>query len=110
MNNNLGIKDLAKLAQVSIGTVDRVLHNRNGVSPATKEKVLKIVEQTGYKKNVMASRLKLASIKVIKIAVLVPDGAKESSYWNLPVKGVESATEELRELGVTTLKKSLMGW
>lgn len=102
MNNNLGIKDLAKLAQVSIGTVDRVLHNRIGVSPATKEKVLKIVEETGYKKNMMASRLKLASIKVIKIAVLVPDGAKESSYWNLPVSGVESAAEELRELGVTT--------
>ena len=102
MNNNLGIKELAKLAEVSIGTVDRVLHNRDGVSSATKEKVLKIVEETGYKKNVMASRLKLASIKVIKIAVLVPDSAKESSYWNLPVRGVESAVEELREFGVST--------
>lgn len=102
MNNNLGIKELARLANVSIGTVDRVLHNRDGVSPATKEKVLKIVEETGYKKNVLASRLKLASIKAIKIAVLVPNTSNETEYWNLPVNGVNSAIEELKDLGVST--------
>ncbi len=49
-NKNLGIKELAKLADVSIGTVDRVLHNRKGVSPETKKRVLKIIEESGYKK------------------------------------------------------------
>lgn len=102
MNNNLGIKELARLAEVSIGTVDRVLHNREGVSSATKEKVLKIVEETGYKKNVLASRLKLASIKTIKIAILVPKATSNINYWNLPLEGVTSAVEELKDLGVTS--------
>lgn len=102
MSKNLGIKELAKLADVSIGTVDRVLHNREGVSLETKEKVLKIVKETGYKKNVMASRLKLASIKEIKIAVLVPEVDNLSSYWKLPLQGITTAVEELSELGIST--------
>ena len=34
--------DIAKKANVSIGTVDRVLHNRGEVSESTKNKILKI--------------------------------------------------------------------
>ena len=60
MNNPIGIKEVAELAGVSIGTVDRVLHNRNGVSNKTASEVRKIIEETGYKKNTVASRLKLA--------------------------------------------------
>lgn len=99
---NPGIKELAKLAGVSIGTVDRVLHNREGVSSITKKKVLKIVEESGYRKNVMASRLKLASTKVIRIAILVPRVKYESEYWALPVQGVDTAVNELSELGITS--------
>jgi len=32
MSKSVGIKEIAELAGVSIGTVDRVLHNRSGVS------------------------------------------------------------------------------
>ena len=99
--NNLGIKDLAKLAEVSIGTVDRVLNNRTGVADSTKERVLRIIKETGYKKNVVASRLKLAKNKVIKIAILVPSSKNEFSYWNLPLQGVGSAVDELSEMGIS---------
>jgi len=101
MSKNLGIKELAKMADVSIGTVDRVLHNREGVSLETKEKVLKIVKETGYKKNIMASRLKLASIKEIKIAILVPQANRHSSYWDLPLLGIDTAVDEMSELGIS---------
>ena len=87
-NGNLGIKDIAKLADVSIGTIDRVLNNRTGVAPATREKVLQIIKDTGYKKNLVASRLKLAKNKAIKVAVLAPTPRNEHSYWNLPLQGV----------------------
>lgn len=102
MSKNLGIKELAKLADVSIGTVDRVLHNREGVSLETKEKVLQIVKETGYKKNIMASRLKLASIKKIKIAILVPKIEHLSSYWNLPLLGIRTAVKEMSEFGISS--------
>jgi len=96
----MGIKRIAKLANVSIGTVDRVLHNRGGVSKQTESKILKIIKETGYHKNLTASRLKLASVKKIKFAVLTPKIQDEYSYWKLPKLGVSEAVDELKELGV----------
>ncbi len=96
----MGIKQIAKLANVSIGTVDRVIHKRVGVSKETERKVLKIIEETGYVKNTTASRLKLASVKKIKIAILIPEIKNKWSYWKLPKKGTAEAVEELREMGV----------
>ena len=98
----MGIKRIAKLANVSIGTVDRVLHKRPGVSKETEKRVLKIIEETGYKKNTAASRLKLASVKKIMIAILIPKGENKWrwSYWKLPKNGIKKAVEELSEMGV----------
>ena len=96
----MGIKQIAKLANVSIGTIDRVLHKRGGVSKDTEEKILKIIKETGYRKNMMASRLKLAAIKKIELAVLIPETGDKYSYWKLPKKGISKAVEELKELGV----------
>ncbi|PCJ96504.1 MAG: hypothetical protein COA50_06905 [Flavobacteriaceae bacterium] len=96
----MGIKQIAKLANVSIGTVDRVLHKRAGVSKNTEKKVLQIIKEVGYTKNTTASRLKLASIKKIEIAILIPKGKSKWSYWKLPKKGITQAIEELTELGV----------
>lgn len=100
-NNTPGIKEIAKLAGVSIGTIDRVLHNRSGVSDATRKKVLTIIRETGYKKNILASRLKLAAIKKIKIAILIPQIKNEQSYWVLPKEGIEKAVNELKEQGIS---------
>lgn len=96
----MGIKQIAKLANVSIGTIDRVLHKRGGVSKETEERILKIIKETGYQKNMTASRLKLASVKKIKFAVLTPETKNKYSYWKLPKKGIAKAVDELKELGV----------
>ena len=96
----MGIKQIAKLANVSIGTVDRVIHKRTGVSKETEERVLKIIKETGYTKNTTASRLKLASVKKIEIAILIPKGGNKWSYWKLPKIGITKAIQELAELGV----------
>lgn len=100
-HNNPGIKEIAKLAGVSIGTIDRVLHNRTGVSDATRKKVLKIIQETGYKKNIIASRLKLAAVKKIKIAILIPEIKDEKSYWKWPKEGIRKAILELKEQGIS---------
>ncbi|MBM1106505.1 LacI family DNA-binding transcriptional regulator [Aurantibacter crassamenti] len=96
----MSIKRIAKLANVSIGTVDRVLHNRTGVSKETERRVLEIIKETGYVRNTTASRLKLASLKKIKIAVLFPEAKHNWNYWKLPKKGITKAVNELNELGV----------
>lgn len=100
-SNNLGIKEIAKLANVSIGTVDRVLHNRTGVSAATRKKIQDIIKETGYTKNILASRLKLAARKKIKIAILIPEIKNEWSYWKAPKKGIKKAVKELKEQGIS---------
>lgn len=51
------IKDIAKLSGFSIGTVDRVLHNRGEVAADTKEKILKIARELDYKPNIVAQAL-----------------------------------------------------
>ena len=56
---NAGIKDIAKALKVSIGTVDRALHGRPGVSEKTKARVLQMAKRLGYKPNLAAQALKL---------------------------------------------------
>jgi LacI family transcriptional regulator len=82
------------LAGVSIGTVDRVLHKRGRVSPATEKRVLGIVKDLEYKPNVFARNLKLG--KTFVFGILMPQPAQDSAYWTLPLKGVARAEAELR--------------
>ncbi len=100
MKESIGIKQIAKLAEVSIGTVDRVLHNRGGVSKITKQRILDVVKKTGYKKNTVASRLRLGTHKKVKIAVLIPEATDNWGYWELPKKGMDKAAEELKDHGI----------
>ena len=100
MAEEFGIKQIAELANVSIGTVDRVLHDRPGVSKATAKRIKEIIKKFGYQKNTVASRLKLASYKKIVIAVLIPEASDNWSYWKIPKLGIDKALEELKGLGV----------
>lgn len=65
-----GIKDIADALSVSIGTVDRALHNRPGVNPTTRERVLRMAKKLGYQPNIAARALKLN--RRIRIAVQLP--------------------------------------
>lgn len=53
------IKDVASLAQVSVGTVSAVLNNKAHVTTKNREKVLGAVSKLGYKVNPTARRLVL---------------------------------------------------
>jgi LacI family transcriptional regulator/LacI family repressor for deo operon, udp, cdd, tsx, nupC, and nupG len=53
----IGIKELARLCKVSIGTVDRSLHNRKGVAPATRKRVLACARKHGFRPDPVARRL-----------------------------------------------------
>lgn len=94
-----GVKEIARRANVSIATVDRVLHNRSGVSPKTKKKIEEIIKELDYRPNILASRL--ASGKVFHIAVLIPKRTERTDFWDAPLKGIERAQEEIRPYGVS---------
>jgi len=88
-----GVKEIAKLANVSIGTVDRVLHNRPGVAKLTKEKVLAVLEEYNYSPNLIGRSL--SRKKTTFIGALIPHSSAESAYWDAPLKGIRQAQEEL---------------
>ena len=90
---NTRIKDIARLASVSIGTVDRVIHDRDGVSPKTREKVKHILKETKYSPNVMAQVLK--SRKRYHLVSLLPEPSKDNVFWEKHSTGINRAIEEL---------------
>ena len=69
-NERIRIKDIARQAGVSVGTVDRVLHDRSGVSEASRKKVEEILRQLDYQPNMYASAL--ASNKKYSFVCLIP--------------------------------------
>lgn len=93
-----GVKEIAKRANVSIATVDRVIHNRLGVSAKTKDKINKIIAELNYLPNLMASRLALG--KTTRLAALIPQVTEESEFWLGPLKGLQKAEKEILQYGV----------
>lgn len=93
-----GVKEIARRANVSIATVDRVIHNRVGVSAKTKSKVNKIIQELNYQPNLLAQRL--ASRKIFNLATFIPIGSEETSFWEAPLKGIEQAATEIKQFGV----------
>lgn len=87
------IKDIADLAGVSIGTVDRVLHNRGEVASATRDRIIRIAGDLHYSPNIIAQSLKRQ--KVYNLVSLLPEATDENIFWKNHVAGIERALSEL---------------
>ena len=87
MSKASGIKEIAKALGTSIGTVDRALHGRPGVSEKTKARVLQMADRLGYKPNLAAQALKLN--RRVRIAVILP--AEIACFFDPLCAGIRSA-------------------
>ena len=94
---NIRIKDIAQLAGVSEGTVDRVLHNRGKVSKDAADKVLKVISTSEYKPNLIARTL--GKNKAYRIAALVPS-PQFDPYWAQSSVGLATAATEWIQYGI----------
>lgn len=88
MAQKIRIKDIAQLAGVSPGTVDRVLHNRGNVSPAAHKAIDAVLKQVGYQPNIHLSGISLR--RRYKIVVTIPEFRK-GEYWENTYKGIQRA-------------------
>lgn len=95
--DKITIVDVAKMAGVSKGTVDRVLHSRGEVSKKSAERVKAAIEQLGYEPNLHASLL--ATRRRLSIACLLPS-SDEGEYWDMVRQGCIKGGEEVSALGV----------
>lgn len=96
-NNNIRIIDIARLANVSVGTVDRVLHKRGRVSEEKRLAVEKVLKEINYEPNMFARML--ASKKNFNFAVLMPSFV-DGEYWQLVYEGILKAENELKDFNV----------
>lgn len=87
------IKEIAKRAEVSVGTVDRVIHNRGRVSQVTARKVKQIIKELNYKPNILARSL--SRLKTFQFGILMPEISPDNHYWELAIQGIEKAQLEL---------------
>lgn len=84
------IFDVAKHAGVSIGTVSRVLNNKDRVSPETRERVLKAVRELDYHANAFAKGL--ASQETNTLGLVIPQ-VNDPFFFQI-VRGVEDAATD----------------
>jgi len=92
------IKDIAAEAGVSIGTVDRVLHNRGEVALKTRERVLEIAKKLQYQPNIVAQAL--TAKKQYHIAALIPKDDSDNTFWTFHPNGMERAIQDLKPFQV----------
>jgi LacI family transcriptional regulator len=86
-STQIGLKDIARELGVSIGTVDRALNGKRGVSRATKARVLEVAKQLAYQPNLAARSLR--SGKRLRIAVHLPD--RVALFWEALRGGIREA-------------------
>jgi LacI family transcriptional regulator len=86
----ISIKDIAEICRVSPMTVSRALNNSKEISKETKEKILKVCDEMGYRPNSAARSL--VSNKTNMIGLIVPDITNQ--YYSYVSKGVSSYLEE----------------
>lgn len=88
------VKDVARAAGVSLGTVSNVLNGRSSVLPENREKVYQAMEKLGFQYNMTASALRTKSTK--NIGLVIPTIV--NPYYPELARGVEDGA---REVGFT---------
>lgn len=91
------IKDIAKMAGVSAGTVDRVMHKRGEVSEASIIKIEEILKEIDYQPNMFA--IGLAGKKRYTFVCVIPQYQKDT-YWASVDEGIMRAAKEMHPFNV----------
>ncbi len=79
------IYDVAREAAVSMATVSRVVNGNPNVKPATRKKVLEVIDRLDYRPNAVARGL--ASKKTTTVGVIIPDVS--NAYFASLARGID---------------------
>lgn len=98
------IQQIAEMANVSRGTVDRALNNRGRIDPKVEERILQIASELGY---VQKKHKKNNIKKKIKIGVITQ--LAKASFMLEINRGIRQAREELKDWGVEIVLREGFG-
>lgn len=101
MQKRIRIKDIARLAGVSSGTVDRIIHGRGNVSKKSKEVVENVLKEVNYRPNIHMSSISLK--KTYNILFVAPKFST-GEYWDSVYKGILRALNEFENISINCKK------
>jgi LacI family transcriptional regulator len=94
---HFGVRDLARVAKVSVGTVDRALNGRTGISEKTRDRILRLARENGYAPNLSARALSF-SRSSLRIGLCIP---REIRYFYDQIyAGFTAEAERYRHVGL----------
>ena len=100
-NTTVRIVDIARMAGVSVATVDRVIHNRGKVSEENLARINEVLREVNYRPNLIARSL--ASSRQYTLAVVMPRFA-QGEYWADFDAGIVRAEAEARRYNISVRK------
>ncbi len=89
------MKDVAKLAQVSVMTVSRVINNESNVKPETRDKVMSAIRELHYQPNNAARMMRGVQSNTI---ALITDEVITTPYSVNIISGAQAAARSLGKL------------
>ena len=98
MGKQVSIKEIARMAGVSAGTVDRVIHNRGKVSKKAQDAVNAVLEKVDYRSKIHASAISLK--KGFKLILTIPV-ANKGEYWHSMECGFNHALKEYSDIRIS---------
>ena len=104
-NKPPGIREIAESLGLSIGTVDRALHNRPGINGETRRRILERAKTLGYRPN-LAARF-LSSQRQLRIGVNLP--REIASFFDLVKEGILEAVRSVETSHVKVIHRSYPG-
>jgi len=88
------VKDIAKMAGISTGTVSRVLNGAGNVDPEIVERAMKVLRDTGYLENKRYRNRERKTARTNRICVIAPGMSpawSNNSLWTNYFSGIEQA-------------------
>lgn len=102
---NIRIKDIAKLAGVSEGTVDRVIHKRGRVSKDAESKINNVLSEINYTPNLLARTL--GNKRTYRLVAVMPNPELDP-YWRQSFEGLKHGEQELSQFGLSVIIEPLL--
>lgn len=92
---NVTLKQIAEMAETTKSTVDKVIHDRPGVSEKKRQEIRRLLKEYGYEANPLAKALNYQKRKM-KIAVVLP-GVSAAEYIR---KGMEIVRQDFLSFNI----------
>jgi LacI family transcriptional regulator len=103
----VSIKQIAEIAGVSRGTVDRALNDRYGIDAELKARILKIAEDLGYRSNKAGKILSIVKSPP-KIGIQMPSIGND--FFREVEQGQAAAAKEFADFGLTLNIRTMKGF